>query len=140
MKYRKLDHRNYLLRLAKGDEVVASLKKLMENEKITACWFTGLGAVSNANLAYYDVERKAYVNKQFDEVMEVASLTGNGSFYKGKPFIHMHMVLGDRGMKAYAGHVNSAIVAGTLELHLARFETTLSRKESAETGLKALDV
>ncbi|MDR9412095.1 MAG: DNA-binding protein [Haloferacaceae archaeon] len=112
----------------------ASLEAYAADRAIGAAWFTGMGAVQEATLAFYDQDAQTYERITFDEPLEVASCVGNIALLDGAPFAHTHMVLSRPDGSTVAGHLDEATVfAGELQLQV--FETPLERQHHAPTGL-----
>lgn len=137
MQYRKTQY-GYVVVLAKGEEVIASLTEFAETEKIAHAAISGLGAVEDAECCYYHLPNKEYLCQTFSDAREVLSLTGNIAIVEGKPFVHAHVVLGDREMQTAGGHLKEAIVAVTLEIAVAVDGTPLGRQYAEDIGLKLL--
>jgi uncharacterized protein len=53
-----------------------------------AAHFTALGAFRSATLAYFDWEKKEYVEIPVDEQVEVASLVGDIGVHDGDAVVH----------------------------------------------------
>ena len=122
--------------LETGDEPVECLITLAREQCLEAAAITGIGAFSEAVLAYFDWETKAYVKRTFAEQLEVASLIGDiGIDEAGAPALHMHLVLGRRDYSALAGHLISARVRPTLELIVTESPDHLRRRKDPATGL-----
>lgn len=138
MKFRTVSD-GYLLVLQKGEDVMSEIVGFCTRNKISAGWLSGLGAVLSAELGFYQLETHEYDFTNFDKELEVVSLTGNISLVDRKPFVHAHVMLSDRDNKAFGGHLKSAIVGGTLELHLKVIEPGMSRTHDNSTGLNLLD-
>ena len=116
------------------DEVMATLRDFATKAGIRAARFTGIGAFRSATLAYFDWEKKTYLELPVDEQVEVLVLTGDFALKDGKPEPHVHVVLGCRDGSTRGGHLQSALVRPTLELML---ETggALERRFDPESGL-----
>jgi predicted DNA-binding protein with PD1-like motif len=113
MKSRKIDD-GWLLRLEKGDEVVA-----------------------DATIGIFDREKKEYFKKTFEDDLEVGNLTANVSYLDdGEPFVHCHITLSDSSLKAFTGHLFKATVTITLEVYIRVFSEKLERKEDPMMGFK----
>ena len=50
----------YVVRLDKGEEIIASLQKLCETEQIALASVTGIGAADHAVVGLYDVGQRQY--------------------------------------------------------------------------------
>lgn len=120
--------------LDRGDEVIASLKKLAFAERIGIASFTGIGAVKEAVLGYLDLNRKDYLKREFPESMEVVSLTGNIATGDGQTFVHCHAALGDNRMQLFGGHLFQATVSVTVEIFLRVYEGEMTRQFDENSG------
>ncbi len=129
---------NYLLVLKKGEKLVQSLESFAVSKGIKAAWLSGLGAVLDAELAYYDLSRQQYQYHKLNEVLEIASLSGNIAAFEGRHMVHAHIVLSDNSLKTYGGHLKEATVGGTCEIYLQAMDEQFDRTRDDETGLKLL--
>jgi hypothetical protein len=130
----------YLVRLEKGEEVIESLIKLADKEKILGGFLYGLGAVKDVTLGYFDVANKAYMTKDFDDEYEVTSLVGDIYYFEGKLGIHAHVNLSGPDFNLIGGHLFKAVITGTGEFFIHTTEETLKRKKDPSTGLNILDL
>lgn len=134
---RSVSHEDkHFLVLKKGEELIASLTAFLKEKNITAGSISGLGAVENADMAYYDLPTKTYLRKVFPDVYELLSATGNAALLDGKHFPHVHVVIGDRNYGTFGGHLFSATVAATVELSIIQMPFVVERGYDEETGLK----
>lgn len=126
--------REFLVRLDHGADWREEIESVAEREAIEAAWFTGLGAVQDAEVWYYDQFDQEYRSVTFEEPLEVAACVGNVSLLEDEPFAHTHAVLSRDSGQALAGHLNAATVfAG--ELHIRAFEEPLERERDEITDL-----
>jgi predicted DNA-binding protein with PD1-like motif len=130
----------YLVRLDAGDKVMASLTSLCERDRIGAGVFSGLGAVSEAEIGYFDTSSKDYSTITIWGPAEVVSLLGNVSVKDGRPFLHAHIALADRTYGVRGGHLKEAVVAATVEVTLTRFFEEIGRTKDAGSGVDILDL
>jgi len=135
MNYQKINRQNYIIRIARGEEIIASLKKFCQKEKIKGGFFYGLGAVDEAEIAHYDVSAKKYSSKKFNTVLEMINLTGNIGFFQKEIIIHAHASFADKNMQPLAGHLVEAKISGTAEIFLTKTKK-LEKFYDQETGLK----
>lgn len=129
-----------VIKINKGEEIISSLLSFCEKNKIKAAWIWGLGAISEANLAAYILKDKKYFKKKLKDNLEIASLTGNITSLEKKLVAHVHVVLSDKKMIAYGGHLNSAIVAATCEIFIQPIKENIKRKYDPHIGLNLLDI
>lgn len=123
-------------RLKKGDDLLIELTKICERENIPYGKVEGIGAVSCANLGYYDQVNKRYLWNKIDDSMEVLSFIGNISIKDNKTFIHAHIVLGDESGKAVGGHLGEGTKVFAFEYIIFPFKGgKLIRDYDEDTGL-----
>lgn len=129
--YRK-DGNNYLLVLKRGQSVIASLTAFMEKEKLPGASISGIGAVQNVEVAYYDLETKKYKYKKFEPSMEVLSLNGNLGYFENKPIVHAHIALAGPDYTVHGGHVKEAVVSLILEIFITPTTKPITREWNKE--------
>lgn len=139
MKYRKVEN-GYFLRLEKGEEVISSIVQFAAKENVRSGVFFGLGAINNFELGYYDLKTRRYEKEKFEEDMEVGNITGNLASLDGKPFVHTHVTVSGKDLRACTGHLFSAEVALTLEIFVFASFAKIERKMDPEIGLNLLDL
>lgn len=128
--------KSFALVLEKGEEVMACLKRFVEQENVSAAQFSAIGAFSDAVLNYFDWESKDYLKIPVREQVEVASLNGDvAAAPDGSRALHVHTVLGRRDGSAIAGHLSEAHVRPTLEIVLTESPAHLQKRHDPETGL-----
>jgi len=131
--------RTFALVLETGEEVMAALQDFAEREELSAASFSAIGAFSDAELAYFDWEKKDYLAIPVEEQVEVASLNGDVALAPdGSRALHIHAVLGRRDGTALAGHLRRAHVRPTLEIVLTESPEHLHKKIDPESGLALL--
>ena len=69
-----------------------------------------IGALSRAELGYYDQVSQKYGRIQIEEPVELVSCSGNISMRDDQPFVHAHAVLSDREGKVRGGHLTSGTI------------------------------
>ena len=109
--YRYADGR-YTVSIANRACVEEAIAALCRDLDIRSAAITGIGAVDEATLRFYNPATKRYVDRRFEEQMEIASLAGNVSQMDGKCYLHLHVTLGRADYTALAGHLLSARING----------------------------
>jgi len=89
------EDRHFLV-LKKGEELIASLTQFLMEKNIAAGSISGLGAVTNVDIAYYDLPTKTYLRKIFPDIYELLGATGNAAMLDGKHFPQVNVGIGDR--------------------------------------------
>jgi len=130
--------RTFAVVFDKGDEVLESLLAFAKEHRLSAADFTGLGALSDAVLGYFDWQRKDYKRIRIEEQVEVLNLTGNIALSDGEPKLHPHIVVGKSDGSAHGGHLLAAHVRPTLEVIVTESPRHLERQSDPETGLALL--
>lgn len=128
--------RTFAVVLETGEEVMSNLQAFADAEGLAGAQFSAIGALSRAELRYFDWERKEYLGIPVNEQVEVASLTGDVALSpKGERALHVHLVLGKRDGAAVAGHLAKAWVRPTLEVIVTESPAHLRKVHDPESGL-----
>ena len=138
MEYRKYGKR-YVIRIDRGEEVITKLQELCEKEDIRLASIEGLGAADHVVVGLYNVEKKEYKKRVFDEEMEITSIIGNITMQGKKVYQHIHMTVCNADLQAFGGHLNECRISGTCELFLTVLDGQVGRKYDDVTGLNLFD-
>jgi predicted DNA-binding protein with PD1-like motif len=128
----------WFLRLDIDEDLFGTLEKWAAKEGLKSGHMSGIGALKDCELGFYHLADKHYDRKMFKDEAELLSLDGNLSFFEGKPFFHIHTVLGGEDFRAYGGHLFSAKVAVTCEINFRPFNADIRRLPNKEIGLNLL--
>jgi uncharacterized protein len=132
--------RTFAVVLDPGDEVLECLLAFAKEHRLSAAEFSGLGALSDCVLGYFDWQKKDYARIKVDEQVEVLNLTGNVALSEGEPKLHPHIVVGKADGSAHGGHLLEGHVRPTLEVVVTESPAHLRRKTDPETGLALLEL
>lgn len=151
MEYRRFGDK-IVVRIDKGEEVCAKLLELAEKENIRLASVSGIGASNDVTLGVFNPYTKQYSqNRYWLSYYELASVTGTLSRQDGKPYLHLHAVIGNTSLSfsedwnaktagvTYAGHLTSAVVSATCELVIDVIDGEVGRKFSDEIGLNLFE-
>jgi predicted DNA-binding protein with PD1-like motif len=127
--------KTFALVFDKGDEVVENLRRFAGDHRLSAAHFTGIGALSDVVLGYFQWERKDYQRIVIKEQVEVLALVGDIGLSGEEPALHAHIVVGKSDGTAHGGHLLEAHVRPTLEVILTESPSFLHREKDPETGL-----
>ena len=128
--------RTFVGQLPNGADLYESLTKIVQAEDITVGRIVAIGATTHAVVATYDQKKKKYVNMEFRGGMEILTCSGNVSLRDGKPFVHIHVLLGDKKGKVFGGHVMPGTKVFVCEVFIDEFEGEgLERSLDQHTGL-----
>ncbi len=139
MKHRKIND-GYIIRLMRGEKIITSLMRLAKEENIGYGTISGIGAIKNTELGYYDLEKKGYVKKVFENEAELINITGSISWFEDTPVIHTHVAITGIDFLPHAGHLFEAEVAVTVEIFLDVKNIKIFRKKDPQIGLNLMDL
>ena len=110
MRSRRLDETDglvtYALVFDTGDEVNETLLAFAREQKVDSAHFTGIGALTDVVLGYFQWDSKKYKRIPVREQVEVVSLVGNiARSPEGGPALHAHIVIGKSDGMAMGGHL-----------------------------------
>ncbi|MBI4880666.1 MAG: DNA-binding protein [Planctomycetes bacterium] len=126
----------FMVRVDRGEEVVAALQAVALSLGIKSGAVTGIGGLREARLAFLDTKTRQYQTRDFAGDYELISLTGNFALFEGRPFLHAHVVLSDAEFRCVAGHLVSAVVGVTGEFALRAGDAPLERRQNDDLGIK----
>ncbi|MBN1772394.1 MAG: DNA-binding protein [Deltaproteobacteria bacterium] len=128
----------HVVRLDRGEPVIASLTEYLERARIPGGSVIGLGAVADAEIGCYDPVRRVYDRTRIPETRELLSLVGSISRLDGRPFLHAHVLLGAPDHSVVGGHLFEARVAITGEFVIQGVPIRSARLPDEDTGLKLM--
>ena len=102
--------RGFLARLDHGADIIGQITDLAKEKEIETGFFSVIGALSRAELGYYDQVSQKYGSIQIFDPMELVCCSGNISLRNKQLFVHAHAVLSDRKGMVRGGHLNAGIV------------------------------
>lgn len=130
----------YLIACHTGQEVMKGLNAFARRHALTAGHLTGIGAISDAEIGYFDPHQNSYLRTHEAGQAELLSLIGNLALFDGEPFFHVHFSLGRRDGSARGGHLFSMTVRPTVELILTAYSKPVERSIDRATGLPLFEL
>lgn len=135
LKYARTEDSIYVVKMEKGDKVISSLTSLADELNINFATVAGIGAVKDPHIAYFVVNQKRYIEKRYEGNFELLSLKGNIAVKEGKPFCHIHVMLGDAEFKVFGGHLMETEVTVTMEIIIKPLNIDVERTKDGESSL-----
>lgn len=132
--FKRFDN-TYVVSINNHEEVASVLERVCNDLNITGGDIIGLGAVNSATLRCFNPATKEYVDKTFNEQMEIANLTGNIGTLNGKIYLHLHITLGKTDYTALAGHLLKATLNGAGEFVINKYSQEVPRYYNEQIGL-----
>ena len=129
----------HLLRVDRGEDLVASITGYCDAAGISSASVSGIGAVQGVEIGFYQLAAKQYQRMRFEGIFELLTLSGNITRVDGKAFMHAHATLGASDFSVLGGHLFAAEVAVTGEIFLVETRLALTRKMNDGVGLKLID-
>lgn len=127
--------KQWILVFENGDEFMEGMSRFAKDNHLTASSFTGIGALQDVVLGYFDWNTKDYKKLPVGEQVEVLSLAGDIALDNEKPAVHAHIVVGKSDGTAHGGHLMEARVRPTLEVILTETPAHLRKQYDPESGL-----
>ncbi len=135
----KIIHRSDASTLIRFDRDEEVLKGMAEFSKTYSPGsFTAIGACGKVILSFYDLEAKQYLDKTFNDDMEICAMIGNTAKIDGDIIVHTHGCFAGRDYCVYGGHIKELIVSATCEVTFFPFSDSVERAFNEVTGLKLL--
>jgi predicted DNA-binding protein with PD1-like motif len=131
--------RRFVVRIDRGEDVVASIKKLAQSERVRAAWVRGTGLCEWAEVTDWDPSREALrPPRHLAGPLALLACEGNVSMRLGEPYVELRAAMsreGDSGLVVLGGQLVLA-AALNVEVMIDVFEDVrLDRDEERETGL-----
>ena len=118
------DKDKYFISLSKDEYINETLLDISNKESIKSGWISGVGAMYEIEVGYFDVDKKDYIRKSFPGDYEILSISGNISIKEGNRFIHTHVTFSDENFNVFGGHLFDAKIAaaGEFMINTCNFE------------------
>jgi predicted DNA-binding protein with PD1-like motif len=131
-------NQTYQLVFERGAEAMGTLSAFILENGFAAVHFQGLGACTDAVVAYYDPAAREYRKTTYEQPMEIVSIIGDAAPTGGGAGLHAHISLGSADGSLHGGHLVEARVSPTLELELTASPVAMARAHDAELNAELL--
>lgn len=138
MEYKKFNN-TYVIRMDRGEEILATLKEICLKENIKLASIQAIGAVDEFSVGLYDVNEKKYNSNTFKGAYEITSLLGNITTMNGEYYAHLHMSCADKDGHVFGGHLTYAHISATVEMVLNLMDGEVDRKKDEIIGLNLFE-
>lgn len=128
--------RPLLGRLERGSDLLDQLTEYCRQRDIRAGAVWAIGALERARLGYFDQAAGSYRTREWDQPLEIVSLSGNISEKDGRPFAHLHAVLADERGDCHGGHLLEGCRVFACEFAVLQLDGEIPRRTAdPATGL-----
>lgn len=135
------DNTSYIVRLSKGERLVENVLDFLSEHDVKSAWLNMIGAVSEVELGFYNLETKAYQWRVVSRPLEITGAQGNvATDESGKIVLHLHGTFADDNYQVVGGHIKDLMVGGTCEIIVRPLSVQLSRRNDSNTGLNLLNL
>jgi predicted DNA-binding protein with PD1-like motif len=108
--------------LREGEDLLASLQKLIEEQGVKSGRIEVIGAVSEAKVGFYNYKTEEYEYSKYRRTMNIVSCIGTVNHREGTPSVHLHISLADHDGGMYGGHLTEGTTVLSSEFNLAVYE------------------
>ena len=124
-----------------NEDLIDAIISLVKKYNIKAGLINIIGAFKQFTLGYFNIEKKRYDFKTFDENVELISCMGNISFKEEEPVIHLHTTIGRNDYSTIGGHLSQpSIVSVTAEVYIYEIAQKLNRIHDPNFELSLLEI
>jgi len=95
--------------------------------------------MSSYSLGYYDIHKKEYIRKDYNEEVELVSCMGNMAHKGDSKIAHLHATVSNVNMETRGGHLFEGIISATGEFSLIDSKVRINRLDRKD-GLPLLNL
>lgn len=128
----------YVVSIAPGEEILTTLRTLVESRDWPAAAVWGIGAAHKIVLGYYRLHEKKYVKIPLEGEWELVSCHGTISTKDHQPFPHLHVVVSNEKGETRGGHLFEATISAAGEFVIHPLPSAMVRKHDDRIGLALL--
>jgi uncharacterized protein len=130
----------YVVRLESGEPVIETLTAFMASQEVGFASVNAIGAMDRAEVGWWNGSTREYEFHLLEEQMEILSLQGTCTLMDGKPFLHLHCMLGRHDLSVVGGHLKEGRAYPMAEVWVQTQDTAVRRAtEGSFTGLQLPD-
>ena len=134
-------NRVIIVKLEPEEDLIDSLKQIVKEYKVKSGLVNCIGALKQYTIGYFDIDKKQYNMKTFNEYVELVSCIGNISHKDGEPIIHVHAILGKKDYSLIGGHLGQpSVISITGEVYIYESNIKLLRKNDIRFDLSLLQI
>ncbi len=129
--------RAWAFRIQRGKDLMEELTRMAQEHRIELALVSFIGGLESAKVGYFRKELGQYQEISIPWHREILAGTGNVSVKDGKPFVHVHLILGDEMGHTFGGHALPGCAVFLAEGFFYELEGSLERKMDPNIRLAA---
>jgi predicted DNA-binding protein with PD1-like motif len=130
----------YIVRLESGDPVIETLTAFMAAQGIGFASISAIGSMDRAEVGWWNGVTREYEFHLLEEQLEVLSFQGSCTVMDGKPFVHLHCMLGRHDLSVVGGHLKEGRAYPMAEVWVQTQDATVLRApEGSFTAMQLPD-
>ncbi len=123
-----------LAKVLPDEDLIDAIKEMVMSYKIISGLVNVIGALKKATLGFFDLHKKEYHFKSFEESFELISCMGNITYNQDEPIIHLHVNLGREDLSVIGGHLSQpSIISITAEVYVLEIKKKIFRSEDPQS-------
>ena len=132
--------REIVLRVDDCEELLHALETACKEHAVRSARVSGIGALKNVQLRVLNPTMDGFLLRDFNEPMEITSLSGDITADRDNAFLHLHLTAATGEMQVIGGHIMHCIIASTAEIWITETENgTVHRSKTAEGLLRKIE-
>lgn len=134
-------NRVIIAKIEPNEDIFDAIKEVINKHNIKSGLVNIIGALKKFTIGYFNIDKKEYNLKTFDEDVELISCMGNISYKDNDPIIHLHVSVGMDDYGIIGGHLNQpSIVSVTAEVYIYEINHIINRTNDPQFDLSLLDL
>ena len=123
------------------EDLIDSIIQIIKTHDIKSGLINCIGALKKFTIGYFDINSKSYIQKTYEDYVELISCMGNISFIDEKPVVHLHISVGTRDYNITGGHLfQPTIISITGEVYIFEIDQKLIRENDPKFNLSLLKI
>jgi len=124
-----------------NEDLITAIKEMVMKYELTSGSVNIIGALKKATIGFFDINKKEYLFKTFEEPFELISCMGNISYNDAEPVIHLHVSLGREDLSLIGGHLSQpSIISITAEVFINETKHKIIRSKDPQSKLMLLNI
>ena len=134
-------NRVIIAKVEPNEDIFDAIKEVIKKHEVKSGLINIIGALKKITIGFFNIDKKEYNFKTFDEDVELISCMGNISYKDNEPIIHLHVSIGMEDYTIIGGHLTQpSIVSVTAEIYIYEINDIINRVNDPRFDLSLLDL